>query len=79
MCAQTSRQPEIVFGLAGEGRGHATRALSLVKAIGQGYRYRLLTSHDAFRFLEPLVADLPHVTHVNFQSASATARTLRLL
>ncbi|MEM8678925.1 MAG: glycosyltransferase family protein [Planctomycetota bacterium] len=62
MCAQTSRQPEIVFGLAGEGRGHATRALTLVKAIGDSHRFRLLTSHDAFRFLEPLVSELPHVT-----------------
>lgn len=58
---EKSRSPQIVLGLAGEGRGHATRALTLIRQIGDAYRFRVLTSHDAFRFLEPLVANLAHV------------------
>ena len=42
---------KIALGLAGEGRGHATRALSLIHQMGSRHELHLFTSHDALRFL----------------------------
>ena len=43
----------IVYSLAGEGRGHAARARAMIDALGADHRFLVLTSGDAFRFLEP--------------------------
>lgn len=47
---------KIVYSLAGEGRGHATRARALIEHLKLAHDVVLITSGDAHRFLAPLYA-----------------------
>ena len=44
----------IFFGVQGEGRGHAARALALVEALRPHHRLVLYANGQAFEMLEPL-------------------------
>jgi uncharacterized protein (TIGR00661 family) len=53
---------KIVFSLCGEGRGHATRILTLVEQLDREHDILIFTSADAFAFLSRrLAADHPRV------------------
>jgi uncharacterized protein (TIGR00661 family) len=53
---------KIVFSLCGEGRGHATRILTLVEQLDREHDILVFTSADAFAFLSRrLAADHPRV------------------
>lgn len=62
MLSENKNRPLVVFGLAGEGRGHATRAVTIIRHLGPAYRFRVLTSHDAYEFLRAQIDELPGVT-----------------
>lgn len=44
----------IFYGIAGEGRGHATRAMSLIEDLRERHRVVVYTSGHALEFLAPL-------------------------
>lgn len=51
---------KIAIGLCGEGRGHATRTMTLLERMPPGHEIRVFTSADAFELLSRLVpADGP--------------------
>ena len=51
---------KIAIGLCGEGRGHATRTLTLLERMPPGHEIRVFTSADAFELLSRLLpADGP--------------------
>ncbi len=64
----------ILYSLAGEGRGHAARARAMIDALGGEHRFVVLTSGDAFRFLEPFYrtnenVEVRRIPGVRFQYA----------
>jgi len=53
---------KICYALAGEGRGHASRARTVVEHLLDRHEFVLYTSDDAFAFLEPLYRENPRVS-----------------
>ena len=51
----------IFYSMAGEGRGHASRARAVVERIRDHHRVVLVASDQAFEFLDPLFARDPNV------------------
>lgn len=66
---------KIAIGLCGEGRGHATRTLTILERMPPGHEIRVFTSADAFELLSRLVpADGPvrvtEIPGIQFQYTS---------
>lgn len=51
----------IAISLCGEGRGHATRACTLVDQLGSAHEFLIYTSGDALEFLRGRLGDRPGV------------------
>ena len=57
---------EIVYGVQGEGRGHATRSLEIIQLLlDKGYRVRIFAGGDAIHFFKKTL--LPHVEIPSFR------------